>query len=197
MKVRPRPSLAVLVFLAAGALAPCAVGKGAASPPEAELASLRLGATLPPALRCPAAIPNEIETIHQFRAAGLGVDGKDAFLVVMTECTKEQCSSDAERVVLSIWVQGTAEPKSPTCPLSPSVRLVTSAGLRLGDPVARVGLLYGKPHHATPRKGALKGVDYAGRVFVPGLDRIDVGFSVDFKAGRVDRMALYVDTDPH
>jgi hypothetical protein len=163
---------------------------------------LRLGASVPKKLRCAAAVPSEIETIHQFRGVGLGVGGKDAFLVVTTECLKkDECASDAERVVTNVWIQS-ARIEAPTCPLDPSVQLTTGLGLRLGDSAAKVRELYGKPHREKPAKGPLKSVEYSGRRSLAGLEWVEggllnVGFTATFKNGRVDGMTIFIDTDPH
>jgi hypothetical protein len=170
------------------------------SVPETEISSLHLGMRPPPKFRCLSAISEAIETTHQFRGAGLGPDGADAFLMVTTECPNATCSTDAQRTIVGVWIQATPIPK-PVCPLDPSMRLSTAKGLRLGDPVAKVEELYGKPHSVTPRRGTPKYVEYVGRLRSPGLDGPSAGahvaFAVTLSGGRVTRMHIFVDSDPH
>jgi hypothetical protein len=166
-----------------------------ASAPEEALASLRLGARLPPRLRCSKARIGKMETTHEFRVAG-----RDQYLFVTTECPKDACASEDEQAISGIVVASL--PKlAPICDRKAPLSLATAKGLRLGDSLERARTLYGEPQRVFRKDGASTRFHYAGHSDHLGdlgpHEGINMGFWLTFDEGKVASMELFVDTDPH
>ena len=188
----------LLVFALVGlATASVAANEDKLAAPEEALASLRLGTSLPPALRCSKATFSDSGAIHRFHV-GAGPGGHEAYLLVSTVCPKAQCASQAELTIREVAVRTTPYP-GPTCALESPLVLATAKGLRLGDSISRVRTLYGKPHRSVSKHGPATSYEYAGRTEGPGLEgpreAPNMGFEVGFDAGHVVEMSLFVDTD--
>ena len=183
----------VFVSLATAALAGAA-DKIAA--PEESLASLRLGAPLPKSLRCAQAKPSDTGIVHRFRVGGAGPAGHDAYLLVSTECPKAQCASQEELTISEVAIRTTPYP-GPTCALASPLVLTPGKGLRLGDSMARVKSLYGKPNRVAAKQSSY---EYTGRSDSPGIngprEGVNMSFEVGFDGGRVAEMSLFVVKDP-
>jgi hypothetical protein len=187
----------LLVFALVGLATAGAAGSGDKVPaPEEAMASLSLGAPLPPSLRCPKAVPTDTGVVHRFRVGGAGPGGHDAYLLVSTECPKAQCASQAELTISEVAIRATPYP-GPTCTLGSPPVLASGKGLRLGDPIARVKSLYGKPNRVASKQTSF---EYAGRSESSGIngprEGVNMGFEVGFDGGRAVEMSLFVVKDP-
>jgi hypothetical protein len=181
-------------------IAPCGDARGTSGPPEVKVASLALGEHLSPKLRCSLAVLSDVETAHHFRISASGTGHSDGYLTIITECPTDECASQDEHTIVQVAL-ASAPSRQPTCTLVSPPDLVTAKGLHLGDTAERVRKLYGKPAEAVPTKGPANVFNYYGRNDAPGIygprQGPNVAFRVVFAQGKADRIALFVNTDPH
>ena len=158
---------------------------------ETAIASVKLGVSAAPPLLCSTDEPSDTETVLEFRTKDVGAGGA-VFLVVRTSCPKTKCNGQEERTIIGVAITSIPELKS-QCPLPAGISLATSRGLRLGASVATVLRLYGEPSERHPRKGSPNNFHYAGRLG----KGVPTEFMVEFTAGRVTSLALFVNEDEH